>query len=250
MVRQLPAGSIASLSASHRGSVARWRLVSPLTSQQPTRSLASFASHGRPSLSIPSPSLLSSRQSRSFTASAGAHANGLFHPSVPRLYPRKHDVLKREEEQTEEGEEKENGGKERQDINKRPQSTPTEGEGRSPASVSSSSASAGASSSSDGGESSTPASSDNGDAPPSNNNNSISKRSVPEVYPQVLALPITRRPLFPGFYKAVVIRNPAVIAAIKESIARGQPYIGAFLLKDENADSDMWASSARSDSAV
>ncbi|KAG1843336.1 Lon protease C-terminal proteolytic domain-containing protein [Suillus subalutaceus] len=42
--------------------------------------------------------------------------------------------------------------------------------------------------------------------------------SSDEVYPQVLALPIARRPLFPGFYKAVVVRNPAV---------------------DENTDSDV-----------
>lgn len=68
---------------------------------------------------------------------------------------------------------------------------------------------------------------------------SISKQSVPEVYPQVLALPIARRPLFPGFYKAVVVRNPAVVAAIKEMMKRGQPYLGAFLLKDEHADSDV-----------
>jgi Lon-like ATP-dependent protease len=40
----------------------------------------------------------------------------------------------------------------------------------------------------------------------------MAKQSVPEVYPQVLALPIPRRPLFPGFYKAVVICNPAVLA--------------------------------------
>ncbi|KAF8837274.1 ATP-dependent protease La [Paxillus ammoniavirescens] len=68
---------------------------------------------------------------------------------------------------------------------------------------------------------------------------SIAKQSVPEVYPQVLALPIARRPLFPGFYKAVVVRNPAVVAAIKEMMKRGQPYLGAFLLKDENTDSDV-----------
>jgi ATP-dependent Lon protease len=67
----------------------------------------------------------------------------------------------------------------------------------------------------------------------------ISKQSVPEHYPQVLALPIARRPLFPGFYKAVVIRNAAVVAAIKEMMKRGQPYLGAFLLKDEQADSDV-----------
>lgn len=62
---------------------------------------------------------------------------------------------------------------------------------------------------------------------------------MPEIYPQVLALPITRRPLFPGFYKAVVIRHPGVVAAIKEMMKRGQPYLGAFLLKDEDADSDV-----------
>jgi ATP-dependent Lon protease len=54
-----------------------------------------------------------------------------------------------------------------------------------------------------------------------------------------LALPIARRPLFPGFYKAVVVRNPSVVAAIKEMMKRGQPYLGAFLLKDENTDSDV-----------
>jgi Lon-like ATP-dependent protease len=62
---------------------------------------------------------------------------------------------------------------------------------------------------------------------------------VPEIYPQVLALPIARRPLFPSFYKAVVVRNPAVVAAIKEMMKRGQPYLGAFLLKDEQTDSDV-----------
>lgn len=76
-------------------------------------------------------------------------------------------------------------------------------------------------------------------SPPPSNPGSIAKQSVPEIYPQVLALPIARRPLFPGFYKAVVVRNPAVVAAIKEMMKRGQPYLGAFLLKDENTDSDV-----------
>ncbi|KAF8351748.1 ATP-dependent protease La domain-containing protein [Amanita rubescens] len=67
----------------------------------------------------------------------------------------------------------------------------------------------------------------------------IARNSVPEVYPQVLALPIARRPLFSGFYKAVVVCNPAVIVAIKEMMKRGQPYLGAFLLKDENTDVDV-----------
>ena len=67
----------------------------------------------------------------------------------------------------------------------------------------------------------------------------ISKQSVPEYYPQLLALPIARRPLFPGYYKAVVVRNPSVVAAIEDMLRRGQAYMGAFLLKDENSDSDV-----------
>lgn len=87
-------------------------------------------------------------------------------------------------------------------------------------------------------------SSSNSNPPPPSSSSSpppgtIARPSVPENYPQVLALPIARRPLFPGFYKAVVIRNPSVVSAIKEMMKRGQPYLGAFLLKDENTDSDV-----------
>ena len=75
--------------------------------------------------------------------------------------------------------------------------------------------------------------------PQSPQHTTLTKPTIPENYPQVLALPIARRPLFPGFYKAVVIRNPAVVAAVKEMMKRGQPYIGAFLLKDDASDSDV-----------
>ncbi|KAH7106267.1 ATP-dependent protease La [Auriculariales sp. MPI-PUGE-AT-0066] len=113
-----------------------------------------------------------------------------------------------------------------------------------------------------------PASSSSGTAPPSDNGSSgesdggkdgeanapppdeseldeplqtsaISKQTVPEHYPQLLALPIARRPLFPGYYKAVVVKNPHVVAAIEDMLRRGQAYMGAFLLKDENSDSDV-----------
>jgi ATP-dependent Lon protease len=67
----------------------------------------------------------------------------------------------------------------------------------------------------------------------------LQKPSVPDVYPQVMAIPIAKRPLFPGFYKAITIKDPQVTSAISEMIKRGQPYIGAFLFKDENADEDV-----------
>ena len=67
----------------------------------------------------------------------------------------------------------------------------------------------------------------------------LQKPVVPEVYPQVMAIPIAKRPLFPGFYKAITIKDPNVANAITEMIKRGQPYVGAFLFKDENADADV-----------
>lgn len=64
-------------------------------------------------------------------------------------------------------------------------------------------------------------------------------KDAPEVYPQMLALPIARRPLFPGFYKAVVISDERVMKAIKEMLDRQQPYIGAFMLKNSEEDTDV-----------
>ncbi|WWC88496.1 ATP-dependent protease La [Kwoniella dendrophila CBS 6074] len=87
-----------------------------------------------------------------------------------------------------------------------------------------------------------PSSSGSGSNGGSNNNNTpkeIAKPIIPEIYPQVLAVPITHRPLFPGFYKAVTVRSPTVIKAIRELQAKGQPYVGAFLLKDSTSDSDV-----------
>ncbi len=67
----------------------------------------------------------------------------------------------------------------------------------------------------------------------------VQKPTVPDIYPQVMAIPIAKRPLFPGFYKAITVRDPNVIAAIQEMMRRGQPYVGAFLFKDESSDKDI-----------
>ncbi|KAL2370487.1 lon protease like, mitochondrial [Blastomyces gilchristii SLH14081] len=67
----------------------------------------------------------------------------------------------------------------------------------------------------------------------------LQKATIPDVYPQVMAIPIARRPLFPGYYKAVTVRDPNVVSAIQEMMKRGQPYVGAFLFKDEAADKDI-----------
>ncbi|KAK6911648.1 Lon protease, N-terminal domain [Dillenia turbinata] len=55
----------------------------------------------------------------------------------------------------------------------------------------------------------------------------------PEDYLTVLALPLPHRPLFPGFYMPINVKDPKLLAALHESRKRQAPYAGAFLLKDE-----------------
>ncbi|KAJ7554808.1 hypothetical protein O6H91_05G010100 [Diphasiastrum complanatum] len=52
-----------------------------------------------------------------------------------------------------------------------------------------------------------------------------------ENFPRVLAVPVTRRPLFPGFYTPVNIKDPKLAEALTELRARGTPYVGVFLSK-------------------
>ncbi|GAV85104.1 AAA domain-containing protein/LON domain-containing protein/Lon_C domain-containing protein [Cephalotus follicularis] len=54
----------------------------------------------------------------------------------------------------------------------------------------------------------------------------------PEDYLTVLALPLPHRPLFPGFYMPIYVKDPKLLAALQESRKRQAPYAGAFLLKD------------------
>ncbi|KAJ1425518.1 Ribosomal protein S5 domain 2-type fold, subgroup [Sesbania bispinosa] len=60
----------------------------------------------------------------------------------------------------------------------------------------------------------------------------------------VLALPLPHRPLFPGFYMPIYVKDPKLMAALQESRERQAPYAGAFLLKDEpDADPSVVSSS-------
>ena len=68
---------------------------------------------------------------------------------------------------------------------------------------------------------------------------SPAKLPIPKDYPQLLAIPLTRRPLFPGFYKTVYIKDPSVISAVHDLVARRQAYVGVFMTKDDNYEPDV-----------
>ncbi|EFH60792.1 predicted protein [Arabidopsis lyrata subsp. lyrata] len=48
----------------------------------------------------------------------------------------------------------------------------------------------------------------------------------------VIALPLPHKPLIPGFYMPIYVKDPKVLAALQESTRQQSPYVGAFLLKD------------------
>eukprot|EP01018_Ginkgo_biloba_P008383 Gb_04955 [translate_table: standard] len=56
----------------------------------------------------------------------------------------------------------------------------------------------------------------------------------PEDYLKVIALPLPHRPLFPGFYMPIYVKDPKLLAALVENRKRSVPYAGAFLVKDES----------------
>ncbi|KAK4050081.1 ATP-dependent Lon protease pim1 [Microbotryomycetes sp. JL201] len=223
----------------------RWRTVGPAAAPWRTLAQSASASSATRTAVVPAAAVLAAGPSARHSARTRPHrhlstsapsAIGALKPTAFVAYPRKTD--KKQDGLPEDELDQENDDTGKNNISRRSPRSPTESE--------SSQSTSSRSSSSAGSSASTPPSSDNGDDGASSSsggsgsgNKGVSRRSVPEIYPQLLALPITRRPLFPGFYKAVVIRNPAVIAAIREAMDRGQPYIGAFLLKDENADSDI-----------
>lgn len=68
-------------------------------------------------------------------------------------------------------------------------------------------------------------------------NKSVSQ--IPLEFPHLLSIPLTRRPLFPGYYKSMYIKDPKVIAVIQELVKSGDPYVGIFMAKDENSEDDM-----------
>ncbi|CAA7398380.1 unnamed protein product [Spirodela intermedia] len=55
----------------------------------------------------------------------------------------------------------------------------------------------------------------------------------PEDHLSVIALPLLHRPLFPGFYMPVYVKDTKLLQALEENRKRSIPYAGAFLLKVE-----------------
>lgn len=68
----------------------------------------------------------------------------------------------------------------------------------------------------------------------------VSTNPRPEDHLTVIAVPLPHRPLFPGFYMPVSIKDSKLLSALAENCKRSVTYAGAFLFKDApGTDSSM-----------
>ncbi|KAF2663741.1 ATP-dependent protease La [Microthyrium microscopicum] len=200
---------------------------------------SSFHNSARSALRIPQPQ--AHHYVKSQTISSVSPILRTFATSVPR---RREDTDKKASEEAEDGKSVESKKEVEEEVLDKAESV--DAKSKSPDTIHSEKSSDGRGSSAGGGDSGNNDSSGNssgggggGRKKKTTTNQALQKPTVPDVYPQVMAIPIAKRPLFPGFYKAITIRNPEVMAAIDAAMKMGQPYIGAFLLRDENADIDV-----------
>lgn len=63
--------------------------------------------------------------------------------------------------------------------------------------------------------------------------------AVPEVWPHLPLLATRRNPVFPRFMKILEVSNPMLIDVIRRKVKLNQPYIGVFMKKDSENESEV-----------
>ncbi|KAL7867087.1 hypothetical protein AOLI_G00149010 [Acnodon oligacanthus] len=62
---------------------------------------------------------------------------------------------------------------------------------------------------------------------------------VPEVFPNVPLIAVTRNPVFPRFIKIIEVKNKQLMDLLRRKVRLAQPYAGVFLKKDDGDESDV-----------
>ncbi|XP_054937203.1 lon protease homolog, mitochondrial isoform X2 [Physeter macrocephalus] len=62
---------------------------------------------------------------------------------------------------------------------------------------------------------------------------------IPEVFPHLPLIAVTRNPVFPRFIKIVEVKNKKLVELLRRKVRLAQPYAGVFLKKDDNNESDV-----------
>uniref|UniRef100_A0A8C5LBC8 Lon protease homolog, mitochondrial n=1 Tax=Jaculus jaculus TaxID=51337 RepID=A0A8C5LBC8_JACJA len=67
----------------------------------------------------------------------------------------------------------------------------------------------------------------------------LTPMTVPDVFPHLPLIAITRNPVFPRFIKIVEVKNKKLVELLRRKVRLAQPYVGVFLKKDDNNESDV-----------
>ncbi|CAN0320950.1 unnamed protein product [Lampetra planeri] len=61
---------------------------------------------------------------------------------------------------------------------------------------------------------------------------------VPEVFPNVPAIAVSRNPVFPRFIKIIEVKNKELMELLRRKVRLAQPYAGVFLKRDDSNEAD------------
>lgn len=67
-----------------------------------------------------------------------------------------------------------------------------------------------------------------------NAGSAVTALTVPDEWPHVPVIAISRNPCFPRFIKIIEVTNPDLASLLRRKVRLNQPYAGVFLKKDEN----------------
>ncbi|XP_075401486.1 lon protease homolog, mitochondrial [Tenrec ecaudatus] len=62
---------------------------------------------------------------------------------------------------------------------------------------------------------------------------------VPDVFPHLPLIAVTRNPVFPRFIKIIEVKNTKLVELLRRKVRLAQPYAGVFLKRDDNNESDV-----------
>ncbi|XP_014670339.1 PREDICTED: lon protease homolog, mitochondrial-like [Priapulus caudatus] len=76
-------------------------------------------------------------------------------------------------------------------------------------------------------------------ADPYQNTMALTAMGVPEEFPQVPVIAVSRNPVFPRFIKIIEVTNKSLVELLRRKVRLNQPYAGVFLKKDDSNEEEV-----------
>ncbi|XP_055105964.2 lon protease homolog, mitochondrial isoform X2 [Symphalangus syndactylus] len=67
----------------------------------------------------------------------------------------------------------------------------------------------------------------------------LTPMTIPDVFPHLPLIAITRNPVFPRFIKIIEVKNKKLVELLRRKVRLAQPYVGVFLKRDDSNESDV-----------